>query len=735
MLEGLNERQSQAALAVDGPVIVFAGAGSGKTRTLTYRIINMIVNCHIDPRNILAITFTNKATNVMKERIKAYIDVDVRALTISTFHSLCAMILRCDIEYLGYSRDFNIVDEEEQLKVISEVVKEAGLEKKQEKHFQKVINYNKCFMTKPTEQLELEIYEKYEEKMLELNMLDFEDLLLKVYQLFKEFPEVLFKYQEKYKYILVDEFQDTNLVQYKIVRLLAIKNRNLFVVGDDDQSIYSFRGTNYENIRLFKEDFKEYQMFTLNENYRSTQTILDVANRLIAHNKDREPKEMVTSIEGQMDDVVTYQARSELDEVNFVVDKIEALKSSLSNYSDFAVLYRSSVLLRNLELALIRRQIPYKVYGGISYLRRKEVKDIVAYFKLMLNPNDTLAFKRIVNTPTRGIGLATIEKIDSIHKTYRLDYFKAIEWSESILPKSKFNALNSFKEMILKYKYRIETDSLLDIFDDLISEIDYFKYLKEEYDEKDAEERLANLVEFKSILYTLETTNLDDNKFDKIREAFDDAVLSDDHLQNQKENKLGVTVSTVHSVKGLEFDTVFIIGLEEDIFPNSNRLISDAELEEERRIAYVAMTRAKRKLFMTVAKKRLLYGRFFENEPSRFLLEAIGANNFDSFDEAEVVYEKKYLNYKKKNYNYSTSKYYNNNSFNDITDAKVIEKSFDVVDEKKDETSFKISDTVIHTKFGEGIILGIENGIGNIFFKKEKATKKILLNHPSIKKK
>lgn len=731
MLEGLNVNQSNAAMAVNGPVIVFAGAGSGKTRTLTYRILHMIVNCHIDPYNILAITFTNKATNVMKERLGAYKDVNVKALTINTFHSLCAMILRREIEYLGYNRDFNIVDEEEQLKVIAEVVKEAGLEKKQEKHYQKIINYNKCFMTKPREQIELDIYQKYEEKMRELNMLDFEDLLLKVYELFQEFPEVLFKYQEKYKYILVDEFQDTNLVQYKIIRLLAIKHRNIFVVGDDDQSIYSFRGTNYENIRLFKEDFFEYQMFTLNENYRSTQTILDYANRLISFNHDREPKEMITSIPGHMDDVITYQAKKESDEVNFVVEKIEALKSSTVNYSDFAVLYRSSVLLRNLEIALIRHQIPYKVFGGISYLRRKEVKDILAYFKLMLNPNDTLAFKRVVNTPSRGIGLSTIEKIDSIHKKYRMDYFQAIDSSKSILPNNKFKVLSDFKDMIIKYRKRIETDNLLDIFDDLINEIEYQKYIKEEYEESDAEDRFANIIEFKSILYTLETTNPDDDKVEKLKAAFDDAVLSDDHLQNQKENKYGVTVSTIHSVKGLEFDTVFIIGMEEEIFPNTNRLMTEAELEEERRIAYVAITRAKNRLFMSVAKQRLLYGHIFYNEPSRFLLEAIGAKDLSSFDDTTVEkeYEKKYLNYRNNKYN-NRNNYYQKQQ-NNLIAAKKETKS----EEENNFCDFKISDTVIHTKFGEGIILGIENGIGNIFFKKEKATKKILLNHPSISKK
>ena len=448
MLEGLNERQSQAALAVNGPVIVFAGAGSGKTRTLTYRILNMIVNAHINPFNILAITFTNKATNVMKERLASYIDIDIRNLTISTFHSLCAMILRREISFLGYSKDFEILDEEEQLKVIDEVLKENGYEKKKDKYYQKIINYNKCFMTKPADSLEGEIYELYESKMKELSMLDFEDLLLKTYELFRESKEILFKYQQRFKYILVDEFQDTNLVQYKIVKMLAITNRNLFVVGDDDQSIYSFRGTNYENMNLFKEDFPEYQLFTLNENYRSTQTILDMANRLIRNNKNREPKDMVTKIPGEIDDAVVQLLPNGLDEVKYVREKIEAYKTGLNNYSEFAVLYRSSVLLRNMEIELIEHHIPYKVYGGVSYLRRKEVKDIIAYFRLMLNNNDTLSFKRIINTPSRGIGLATVEKIERIHKEYHVDYMKAIALSESVLPQSKYEELRLFKDMI-----------------------------------------------------------------------------------------------------------------------------------------------------------------------------------------------------------------------------------------------------------------------------------------------
>lgn len=710
MLEGLNERQSSAALAVNGPVIVFAGAGSGKTRTLTYRILNMIVNCHIDPFNILAITFTNKATNVMRERLSAYIDIDIRSLTISTFHSLCAMILRREIGFLGYNRDFDILDEEEQLKVIDEVLKENGYEKKKDKYYQKIINYHKCFMTKPADSLEEEIFNSYEEKMKELNMLDFEDLLLKTYELFSESKEILFKYQNRFKYILVDEFQDTNLVQYKIVKMLAITNRNLFVVGDDDQSIYSFRGTNYENMNLFKEDFPEYQLFTLNENYRSTQTILDMANRLIKNNKNREPKEMVTSIPGEIDDAVVQLCQTGIEEVRFVREKIESLKTG-DDYNKFAILYRSSVLLRNMEIELIEHHIPYKVYGGVSYLRRKEVKDIIAYFRLMLNPNDTLSFKRIINTPTRGIGLATIEKIERIHRDYKVDYLTAIDYSESILTSAKYNELREFKEMIIRYRHDIDEESLLTVFDNLVSEIKYINYLKDEYDKDDAKDRIDNLNEFKSILYVVEAVDLERSKIDKLKDALDDAVLSDDHLQNQRENKEGVTVSTIHSVKGMEFDYVFIIGMEENIFPNSARLLNEAELEEERRIAYVAMTRAKKKLFMSYTDTRMLYGNYFRNEPSRFLLEALGVKDLHDVTQAET--SNKQIETKKPS-TYEIAK-----------DRKIR------VDES---TGFKIGDKVCHTKFGEGIILGMENGIGNIFFTKEKQAKKILLNHPSISK-
>lgn len=701
IIEGLNEQQSRAALAVNGPVIVFAGAGSGKTKTLTYRIAHMIVDCQISPHNILAITFTNKATNEMRERLNSYPSINQKAITISTFHAFCAMILRREIEFLGYPRDFTIIDEEDQLKIISDILEHIGSDKKRSRHFQKMINFNKCFMAKPGDVLEREVFDAYEAKMFELAMLDFEDLLIKVYQLFSDFPEVLFKYQNKYQYILVDEFQDTNLIQYKIIRLLSLENRNIFVVGDDDQSIYSFRGTNYENMNLFKEDFKEYQLFTLTINYRSTQTILNVCNRLIANNKNREPKDMVTSKQGEVDDVVIYAAQNEVDEVNYICESISSLKTSHVQYSDFAILYRSSVLLRNVELGLIKHGLPYKVYGGVSYLRRREVKDIIAYFKLMLNANDVLSFKRIVNVPARGIGILTIEKIDRMKKIHKLDMTEAVEWSKSILPPKKYEDVSLFMEMIKKYALRLERDNLLDIFDDLVSEIEYYQYLKSEYEKTEAEERIANLLEFKSILYNIETKEITKDKMEKLKEAFDNAVLADDNVQNQTQSKNGITVSTIHSVKGLEFSYAFLMGLEEDVFPNSNRLLRDDEIEEERRIAYVAMTRAKKKLFLTQAKKRMLYGKTFGSESSRFLLEALGVNE---------VKEKK-------------------------TSYQQFEKKEPFRRDTSQDTGYSISDVVIHKAFGEGIILSINNGVGQIFFKQEKTTKQINLSNASLSKK
>lgn len=715
-MEGLNNEQMLAVQAVEGPVIVFAGAGSGKTRTLTYRIAYMIMNSKIPPYNILAITFTNKATNEMRDRLKSFIDVDASKVTISTFHALCASILRREITALGYNRDFSILDEEDQLKIIAEVIKELGIEKSKARYYQKEINFNKCFMIPPKEAGDKtlqEVHNLYEEKMKEDNLLDFEDLLLKVYELFNNYEEILKKYQNKFKYILVDEFQDTNTIQYKIVKLLAKESRNLFVVGDDDQSIYSFRGTNYENISLFKEDFPEHKLFTLCQNYRSTKPIIDAANRLIKNNKNREVKEMVCDREGNIDDINVYSACDERDEVDFIINRINALKCASDSYSDFAILYRSSVLLRNIELGLIRQQIPYKVFGGVSYLRRREIKDAIAYLKLMLNHDDVNSFKRIVNVPSRGIGNVTIDTVLKVRKEKGLNIIKAIEYSETLISKKRFEELRKFKELIDEYTGRIELENLVTVFEEFIKKLQYKEYLLDIYDKKEAEERIANLNEFKSILFTIEVKNNSENKLASMREVFDDAILSDSYLQSQNESWEGVTVSTIHSVKGLEFKYVFIIGLEDNIFPNKNRIVSNEEFEEERRICYVALTRAKDKAIITHCKKRLLYGSIYSNKPSEFISEIMG-NKF-SFD-LETETNKKQIESPRKQIEMPKKQ---------ITTNPMLESS---------NEDYKIGDKVYHVKFGEGMIIGIKNGIGNIFFDKEKSSKNILLNHPTLRK-
>ncbi len=714
MIEGLNEQQLAAVKAVEGPVIVFAGAGSGKTHTLTTRIAYMVAVHHISPYNILAITFTNKAANEMRERIGQYLDINARAITICTFHSLCARILRKEISILGYTNSFTILDEEDQLKVITDILKEKNADTKKAKRILKDINYAKCFSVKPEDPFSNRIYLEYEERLKALNMLDFEDLLIKVYEIFSEYPHILEKYQEIYQYISIDEFQDTNLIQYKIAKLLASKYRNLFVVGDDDQSIYSFRGTNYENINNFKKDFKDCEIYELTENYRSTQTILDVSNRLIAHNKNRHSKKLFTKRVGTSDDVVMFTAQTERDEVQYVLEEIYNYKNIRNEYKDFAILYRSSSLLRNIEQGLIRKGFPYKVYGGLSYLKRREVKDVLAYLKLLLNDNDLLSFKRVVNTPTRGIGLMTVEKVERIYLEKNKNIFEAIDLSKEFLTKSKYDELIKFKDLIMKYRNKLNDTNLIVLYEELLDDIGYYDYLKDEAeDDKEYEDRIDNVNEFKSILMGVEESgDIYKTREEKLRDAFDSAVLSDEYLQNQKENPNGITVSTIHSVKGLEFKYVFVIGLEENIFPNGYRITSDEEMEEERRIAYVAFTRAKDKLFLTRAQKRLLYGGYANNQPSTFLLEALDIKE-NEFIKAEVVDKQKYIDYPK--------------SVNNIVKKDVIKK------ESNEE--YEISDTVIHTAFGEGIILSINNGIGTIFFTGEKVTKKIMLKTPALSKK
>lgn len=703
MLEHLNKEQISAVKQVDGPVIVFAGAGSGKTRTLTYRIAYMIKEKKIPSFTILAITFTNKATNEMRQRLNELIGEDADGLTVSTFHSLFAKILRREIHHIGYLNSFTIVDEEDQIKVINEVIEELKLDKKKfhGRRMQKVINYLKSQNIKSVIPVENEILNAYEAKMKENNLLDFEDLLLKTHELFITYPSVLAKYQQRYRYILVDEFQDTNKTQYEIVKLLTKHSRNLFVVGDDDQSIYRFRGADYTNIKSFKADYPEHKTFHLTQNYRSTQAILDGCNSLIKNNFSREEKELWSSAKGSSDDCVIKQVYNHDEEVNYVIENIKQLYKKNQNYNDFAILYRNSPLLRNFELGLIKENIPYRIFGGISYLRRKEIKDVMAYLKLIINNNDLFSFKRIVNEPSRGIGQKTISQIEELYNQYN-DLPTAIRASQAVLSKSRYNILNEFMDLIIELGNKMDNMPLIEFYDLLLDKTLYRQMLIEEGDN---EERLVNLEEFKSILYKFDNDGQIASAKEKLQLTFDEAMLSEERTPSINEYSDAVTLSTVHSSKGLEFRYVFFVGLDEGIFPSFSNLDSLDDLEEERRVAYVGATRAKEKLFLISARQRLMYGDYNFHRPSRFIREFQEGLYVKTITEPPV--DKPISN------------------INSNTQKTNI----------KNSSIYKVSDKIVHDVYGEGTIVGINDKIGFIVFLKDSKIRKFDLTHPSISKK
>ena len=690
----LNDKQLEAVNIIDGPLVVYAGAGTGKTRTLTYRVANM-VDKGIDPSSILAITFTKKATNEMKDRLFNLVGPKASLINISTIHALCAKILRRDIAYLDYSRSFGIVDEEDQLKVIADCLDDMGIDRKEytAKYAKKVIMKFKCLNIKPRQYVEQSIINKYEETMKDLNLLDFEDLLLKTEKLFMRFPDVLSRYQEMFKYILVDEFQDTDTVQYHIISMIARKYRNLFLVGDDDQSIYSFRGTNYENIKKFKVEFPEYKSVILSKNYRSTQNILDGCNRLIDKNTDREKKNLKSDMQGASDDVTIYQGNDDRDEVDYVVNHIKAQIRSGIEPKDIAILYRNSNISRQYELALVQAGIAYHVYGGVSFLKRREVKDMLAYFKLMVFPDDVYSFKRIINVPSRSIGLKTVEKILEYKKINKVTIKESVEALKSEL-KNKYNTIIKFLNRLSDIEELLADKKLGEIFDIIFEE---FEFKKSYEDEDNEEEREENVLELKSILVNLEDDGQVMDRKEKLIMAFDEAILSDDKLQNQREKVDGITLSTIHSVKGLEFDTVYLVAFEDGIFPNLNRIEDTYDLEEERRVAYVACTRAKNKLYLTCANRRMLYGYKVSNQPSKFLEEFVGGAKKKIKKETEVIDSKPKI-------------------------------------EMKNDTAYSVGDKVKHKIYGEGIVVSLNGVIGTICFTSQGVIKSFDMTHPAITK-
>lgn len=633
LLEGLNPMQQEAVKKTDGPLLIMAGAGSGKTKVLTHRIAYLMVEKEVAPWNILAITFTNKAAREMKERVHVLLGPAAEDIWISTFHSMCVRILRRDIDRIGMNRNFTILDTTDQLSVIKNILKDRNIDPKKfdPRSILGTISSAKNELMNPEEfakqplghyeQQVSEIYTDYQKRLKKNQALDFDDLIMTTIHLFKRVPEVLEYYQRKFQYIHVDEYQDTNRAQYTLVKMLGDRLKNLCVVGDSDQSIYRWRGADIANILSFEKDYPNAEVVLLEQNYRSTKRILEAANRVIEHNISRKPKNLWTeNAEGQK--ILYYQADSEKSEAQFVVGKMREIlqKNPKRKLSDFAILYRTNAQSRVMEEMLLMSNINYSIVGGTKFYDRKEIKDVLAYLRLIANPDDDISLARIVNVPKRGIGATTVDKIANYANQHDISLFQALAEIDLIGVSGRATAaLKEFRSLIDNYVKMQEYLSVTELVEEIIEKSGYREMLKADKT-IESQSRLENIDEFLSV-----TKNFEEKYDDKSLLAFltDLALVADiDKLDEEDEaQQEAVILMTLHAAKGLEFPVVFLIGLEEGVFPHSRSLFEEAEMEEERRLAYVGITRAEEELFITNAQMRTLFGRTNMNLPSRFIKE------------------------------------------------------------------------------------------------------------------
>ncbi|AWM16010.1 DNA helicase PcrA [Bacillus inaquosorum] len=634
LLSGLNPVQQEAVKTTDGPLLLMAGAGSGKTRVLTHRIAYLMAEKHVAPWNILAITFTNKAAREMKERVESILGPGADDIWISTFHSMCVRILRRDIDRIGINRNFSILDTADQLSVIKGILKERNLDPKKfdPRSILGTISSAKNELTEPEEfskvaggyydQVVSDVYVDYQKKLLKNQSLDFDDLIMTTIKLFDRVPEVLEFYQRKFQYIHVDEYQDTNRAQYMLVKQLAERFQNLCVVGDSDQSIYRWRGADIANILSFEKDYPNASVILLEQNYRSTKRILRAANEVIKNNSNRKPKNLWTENDEGIK-ISYYRGDNEFGEGQFVAGKIHQLHSSgKRKLSDIAILYRTNAQSRVIEETLLKAGLNYNIVGGTKFYDRKEIKDILAYLRLVSNPDDDISFTRIVNVPKRGVGATSLEKIASYAAMNGLSFFQAIQQVDFIGVSAKAaNALDSFRQMIENLTNMQDYLSITELTEEILDKTEYREMLKAEKS-IEAQSRLENIDEFLSV-----TKNFEQKSEDKTLVAFltDLALIADIDQLDQKEEESGgkdaITLMTLHAAKGLEFPVVFLMGLEEGVFPHSRSLMEEEEMEEERRLAYVGITRAEQELYLTNAKMRTLFGRTNMNPESRFIAE------------------------------------------------------------------------------------------------------------------
>jgi DNA helicase II / ATP-dependent DNA helicase PcrA len=630
LIKGMNPRQAEAVLATEGPLLIMAGAGSGKTRVLTHRMAYLLEEKSVNPWNILAITFTNKAAKEMKERVIRLVGPVGNDMWVSTFHSMCVRILRRECEQIGYSRSFTICDQSETETLMKRIIREKNLDPKKFDHRMILgrISQAKNELQTPKEFSEFaggyidnivyECYREYQKNLENSQSMDFDDLIMLTVKLFKDHPETLSYYQNKFHYIHVDEYQDTNYAQYQLVQLLASKFENICVVGDADQSIYGWRGADMENILNFEKDYPNAKVVLLEQNYRSTKKILRAANDVIQNNVNRKEKELWTD-NPEGDNIVYYRGQSEHDEARFVISKMQQeVRENKRQYGDFAVLYRTNAQSRVVEENLLKSNIPYKMVGGRKFYDRKEIKDILAYLRLIVNPADDLSFGRIVNVPKRGIGDSSIVKLREFADLHNLTLLQAAhEVALSPISGKAGKELKKFATMLENLQKMQEFLPITELVEELLKQSTYLEALEAEKT-LESEARVENIKEFLSVTQEFEKTDAENKD---LTTFLTDLALVSDLDQVEEEPQSEVTLMTMHAAKGLEFPIVFIVGMEDGIFPSSRAFMDENQMEEERRLAYVGITRAEQKLFLTNAYSRMLYGRTMSNMPSRFIEE------------------------------------------------------------------------------------------------------------------
>ncbi|NLW17125.1 MAG: DNA helicase PcrA [Firmicutes bacterium] len=627
LLDKLNPIQRQAVTHPSGPLLILAGAGSGKTRVLTYRIAYLIDHCGVRPHQILAITFTNKAAQEMQQRLEELVP-HARGMWVGTFHAACVRMLRRDGERLGLGKNFVIYDTNEQTALIKQCLQELNIANNRFKPsmVHGLISRAKNNLESPeeyaryaqdfVEETVASVYRLYQRKLLINNAVDFDDLLYLAVELLKNHADVREGYQEQFKHILVDEYQDTNRAQYELVRILAAKHRNLMVVGDDDQSIYAFRGANLRNILDFEEDFPDATVIKLEQNYRSTQNILDAANAVVANNVGRKPKRLWTANPAG-DPVQVLTANDERDEASQIANEIEFLHSQGRSYDDIAILYRTNAQSRALEEVFLRRDIPYTIYKGVEFYKRREIKDIIAYLRLLVNPADSVSFERIVNVPRRGIGATTIKRLSDYAEEHEMPLLMAAEQVDKIssIGKAAASKVQAFVQQLADWRRMADFLSVAELVETLLDQTGYRATLEADGPDPESLARLENLQEFVSVAQDF-CMREPEAGLDVFLAGIE--LLSDADTQAEGE---AVHMLTLHTAKGLEFPIVFLTGMEEGIFPHARALADEDELEEERRLCYVGITRAQERLYLTHAWQRLLSGRHSYNLPSRFLTE------------------------------------------------------------------------------------------------------------------